>query len=521
MHIKNKNQIYLLAINVALVFFLIFFSNIGMLPFGKGDFAFFAFLTFLVALFRPSWGFLFFFGTMVLENINLAPTDFGIAVRPYQLLGGLTILSLTARFFTRRLSFSLIKFTIFDWAAILLGMGSLLSIANAPMKEASLKQVIIMISYIVLYFLVRNFLQTKEDLKKVLPFFLSSSIVVVFYAIWQNIQFLQGGNHFEVMPGRPNATFTEPDWLGIYLSLLLALVYSLIFYFYKKKDDSLEDSQISNFKFPIIKTELFLFLVMVYIALIITVARSAWLGAFFVTFIFLFAAFTQLKVNYGFWQWKETFKLKMKIALAFILSLVVVYAFQLTNFQLINRIQSTGSGQQRITVSCVEEKLLESKEWDDKSLQEAGCRHINLEEIEKEKMAGNFIQEVYRKDPNINIRSEIYAKSWEIIKNHPFLGIGWGSVSSFLGKDAQGNGLNASNIFLEVWLGAGMLGLAAFVFLLFGALRNGIYFFAKQDRFFGMFILLGLVAVIVPNLFNSGIFLGFLWVFLGLAFIKK
>ena len=53
-------------------------------------------------------------------------------------------------------------------------------------------------------------------------------------------------------------------------------------------------------------------------------------------------------------------------------------------------------------------------------------------DIEKEKAAGNIIQEVYRPDPNVNIRSGIYKKSFEQIKGHPIFGIGWGSMGKIL-----------------------------------------------------------------------------------------
>lgn len=535
---KNSNQIYLLVLNVLVVFFLILFSNLGLLPLRMGDFVFLVILLLLTALYRPSWTFLFFVGTTALENINLAPLELGIAVRPYQLLGGVTLVALAIRFLTKRLNFTLAKFTRFDGTALLLGAASLLSIFNAPGKSFSLKQSIIMLSYLAFYFLVRNFLQSKEDLKKVLPFFLSSGAVVVLYSIWQNVRFSHGLSHFEVMPGRPNATFAEADWAGIFLVLLLAVLYAIIYFLYKEANNS--RSVIFNFKFlvfnqflitkfQIFKLVVYLLLLITYVALILTVARSAWVGAVGVTFVFLLLVFTQLKISYKSWQWKDTLAMKLVIVPIFALSIVIVFLFNLTSFQLGNRVQSTGSGLQEITIACENgtgdwkavpiETNLTIEAVDE--LEQYHCQHIDLEAIESEAASGKFITTALRKDPNISVRSEIYGKSWELIKLHPILGIGWGSVSSHLGTDARGAGLNASNIFLETWLGAGLLGLASFVLLLFFALKNGIFLFKKSDEYFGLFIILGLVAIVVPNLFNSGIFLGFLWLFLGAAFIKK
>jgi hypothetical protein len=540
MFIKNTIKFALICTNIALVFFLILFSNVGLLPLKTSDLIFFSLLMLGIALYRPGWAFLFFVGTIALENINLAPPELGAAVRPYQLLGAVTIIAVLVRLLTKRLNFKLAEFTHFDAAAILLGVGSFLSVIGSPAKGTSLKLAIIMLSYIAFYFLVRNFLQTKEDLKKVIPFFLSSAFIVVSYAIWQNVRFLHGLSNFEVMPGRPNGTFAEADWLGIYLSLLLALIYSLIFYVYKKQHEAMDGGQISNFEFrisnqfsitefQILKTGLVLFLFMTYVALILTVSRSAWLGAVFVTVAFLLLVFTRMKINYKSWRWRDTVRMKLVIVPVLILSVVAVYFFHLTDFQLGNRAQSTGSGLQEITIACDNgtgdwksvpaDKPLMIENVSE--LEQYHCRHINLEDIDVETAAGNFVTVALRKDPNISIRSEIYAKSWNLIRNNLWLGIGWGSVSLFLGTDARGAGLNASNIFLEAWLGAGLLGLIAFLVLLFSASKNALDLFLEHDEHSGIFLLLGLTAVVVPNLFNSGILLGFLWLFLGAAFIKN
>lgn len=156
---------------------------------------------------------------------------------------------------------------------------------------------------------------------------------------------------------------------------------------------------------------------------------------------------------------------------------------------------------------------------EEKDLQSCNCHKINLKDIEKEKAAGKRIEEVYRKDPSVSIRGEIYQKSWQQIKAHPILGIGWGSIGEVLGRDGRGNTLNSSNILLEIWLGAGILGLLALVIALIYIFISGIKNFQSDlnVRAFGLFLILGLIALIIPNLFNAGIFLGFIWIFFALA----
>ncbi|MFZ2976049.1 MAG: O-antigen ligase family protein [Candidatus Moraniibacteriota bacterium] len=538
----NRPKNWLLLANVVLVFVLIICNNLGIIPLRTGDFIFFAILTLFLALYRPGWAFLFFIGTIALENINLAPAELGIAIRPYQFIGALTITAIIIRLFSGKLNFKLVKPKWQDWLVIIVGISSFLSIANAENKIISLKLSIILATFVALYFLVRNYIQNLEDLKKIIPFFLSSSLVVVLYGIWQNVWFLRGLNGFEAMPGRPNATFSEADWLGMFLVLVMSVVYILIYNSViarESRDDrgNLEfNKSVLDIKGLLLRQladrndiGLVIFLILSYIVLILTVSRSAWLGAFAVTFIFLFTIFTNLKLSYKGWEWKKTIQIKLVIISALAIAIGAVYIFHLTDFQLGNRVQSTGSGIQKITVSCnvgnENFRSLPEEIENISELEKYNCRHINLEEINSEKSKGSYVTEIYRKDPNVSIRAEIYQKSWKEIKNHWILGIGWGNISKILGTDESGTPLNSSNIFLEIWLGSGILGFASFVivvsYILVGAIKN--YYFAKnlEGRVFALFVIISWTGIMIANFFNAGIFLGFLWLWLGMTQIKR
>lgn len=525
----NPTKLYLILANIVLVVFAIWFSNVGVLPFKNvGDFAFFMALALVLALYRPSWTFAFFVGAIVLENINLAPISLGINFRPYQFFGFITIISLIVQYFSKRLVFSLPKFHWVDALPIVFAIGGFFSALGAAYKGASFKQAVIAVSFVVLYFLVRVYVQSFEDLKRIAPFFLSSSVVVMFYGIWQNVRFSYGANSFEVMPGRPNATFTEADWLGIFLVFLLAIEYSILV--------NSEQRTVNN-KNALKITALWSLVTVTFITLILTVSRSAWIGAVIVVLGYLKITLLYSKNGVlqgsknNFWReilgtikqkwcWREFFQAIGGLILVLVLSFGVIYIFNLTSFQIGNRAVSTG-GLQKITIACqggsdntVPEKISSVDE-----LANYGCKHINLEDIEKEKTAGNIVTEVYRPDPNVGIRARIYLQSWQEIKSNPIFGIGWGSIGDILGKDERGAGLNASNIFLETYLGAGLLGILSLLILL------GYIFVASCKKFVRahgddiamIFILLGLFAIIIPNLFNSGIFLGFVWVFFGIS----
>jgi hypothetical protein len=532
----NKTKTYLILANIFLVFFLILLNNFKIIPLRTGDFIFFTILTLAFALYRPGWAFLFFIGTATLENINLAPVDLGISVRPYQLLGALILLAVAVRFFSKKLYFKLPSLKWYDYTLLVVVFSGFLSVINAPEKITSFKLAIIFATFFALYYLVRVYIQNSEDLKRIIPFLISSGIVVVLYGIWQNWRFMRNLSNFEIMPGRPNASFAEADWLGMFLVLFISVVYVLIYNYFviamerSDRGNLVLSKDISTatglLRFARNDMILYILLVLSYILLILTVSRSAWLGAFFTTFIFLWAVLTDFKFKN--WQWKKTIKIKLGIICSLLVSLAIVYIFHLTNFQLSNRIQSTGTGLQKITVSCyitdcdcINQGLLKQnsviKNIDE--LKSYGCTHINLEDIESEKSQGRNILEIYRQDPNVQTRSEIYKKSWEQIKNHPLFGIGWGSISSVLGKDERGAGLNSSNIFLEIWLGSGIIGFLAFVmfwcYIIFNSIKNFYFSSDALQKTICLFILISWFGLTIANLFNAGILLGFLWIWFG------
>lgn len=540
----NKPKTYLLLGNVFLVFFLIGFSNLKMLPLDFGDLVFFSLLALALALYRPGWTFLFFTGLIPLENINLAPAELGLTIRPYQLLGAILIIAVLVRFFTGRLNFKLIRLNLTDYLVMVMTLAGLLSVAVAPDKFAAFKLAAILASFAALYFLIRNFVQNTNDLKKIIPFFLSSSTVVILYGIWQNWAYLHGHNFFEAMPGRPNATFTEPDWLGMFL--VLALSASLVLIARHSEDGASRTKNLladrtDNIFEKILhssqaraqddetKKKIFLsifnyiFLIILFLLLILTVSRSAWLAAAFATLIFIFVVWTDLRFNV--WRWKATFFLGLKILTSLVIAVILIYIFNLTNFQLDNRIQSAGTGLQQITVACDRKINLPAKIDTDSDLAPYSCQQIDLQAIAANRAAGKYVATVYRNDPNVATRDAIYLKSWDQIKSHPILGLGWGSISNILGADPRGVPLNSSNIFLETWLGAGLLGFLALIvillYVLFNAVKN--YFYASDSlrKNITLFIIVSWFGLFIDNLFNAGIFLGIFWLWLAIAQVNN
>lgn len=516
---KLKIKHYLLLANILLVLFLIVFSHLEIMNLSLVGFGLVFLLTLAFAFYRPGWAFVLLIGSLPLEIINLAPEILAFNLRPYQILAISIGISLLIRFFLKKINFSLPKLRWFDFSLIALIVLSFLSALFSSNQITALKLSLIFSSFVFIYFIARIYLQNLGDLKRILPFFLSSSFLVVCYGILQNWLFSRGLNHQEIMPDRPNGTFQEPDWLGIFIVLIISILISLIYFLFKKVSSTEEKIKLSQF------ISLYVFLTLSFALLILTVSRSAWLAIILSLLFSLFAILTNLNLNHKKWDLKIFTNLAVVLISSVLISLGLVKIFNLTDFELDNRLQSSSSGEQIITVSCQENSVLPERIETLEELDNFNCRHINLEEIEAEKTLGNFVKEIKRPDPNFNIRAEIYKASWEEIKSHWFLGIGWGNIGSILGTDERGATLNASNMFLEIYLGTGILGFLIFAVLwTYIFLRNIRKFFFAQDpshKTLAIFILAALVGLTISNLFNSGIMLGFLWVFLAVSLDKK
>jgi hypothetical protein len=451
-------------------------------------------------------------------------------LRPYQWIGILTLGATMIRFFGGRLSFTLPKIHRLDGLLFVLWLGSLAAVLGAPHRNISLKQSLVMLSFIALYVLVRIFVRTVSDIKNIVAVFIGSGVVISAYAIWQNMRFAQGLNAFEVMAGRSNSVFTEPDWLGAFAVVCIGALYALLWFYRNPQGFEYNLFAALDWKIPFAltlrRTILALFygsLILSYIALILSVSRSAWLSVAIMTCIaWSIVASDGASFTFQKWKWRDGLTYASGIAFAFIVSLAMVFVFHLTSFQLFNRAQSTISGLQNITVACKTAVELPETIASIDELSQYDCRHIDLEDRELLAQSGEWIRTVYRSDPNVSIRKEIYAKTLRVLREHFFLGVGFGSSAFFLGNDERGAGLNTSNIFLEVWLGSGLVGLVAFVWVWVSigvvAIKRLLVRQRSDDiTAIYLFIFLSWIGLTIFNLFNAGIFLGFFFVWLAIA----
>jgi O-Antigen ligase len=533
----TKKYFFMTILGLLISSGLIVLSMLGFMPFDLAVFVLIFLVLLGIALRWPRQIFWLFIILLPLETIIVSPEQIPFSLRSFQLVGVVLIivtvilwLAKSAKLNFKLLSFKKIcivckikdrkacekipadeAFNFLDKLVFLLPFISLLGIINAPDRNLALKQSLVFFSFVFLYWLARNYLQTKKQKLEALWFFLIGSLPVIFLGIYQAVAFRLSWQSFQVMTGRINATFTEPDWLGIYLVFLVAIALWLKIVMKKSRKNvrvggwSLERA--GNWILNI-------YLFFLFFCILLTVSRSAWLGVAGVVIVYLILEYWLIR------KIKPVVGSGLIIATVLIVSLVLVQFSGLSTFHFGNRAASSLSGKQKITISCEREVSIPSEIENVDLLEKYSCLHINLEEIEKQESMGMIVKEVYRPDPNVDIRKNIYQKTWQEIRSNFWIGQGLGSSSVILGQDGRGAGLNSSNIFLEVWFSMGILGLIAFGVIFFMpflvAIKNVRY--QKKDAlgktFFAYFVILTFVAFFIPNLFNAGLFLGFFWVWL-------
>lgn len=502
--LRHRVKCALQVVNGGAGMIVLSLSLAGVLPLGSVNFFFFSFLIFLMALYRPVWIFLLLVGMLPYEIVNLAPESLGFFLRPYQWLLMLLFGALAVRWLVGR---PVVPRFHWHWTDVLLPLcvgGALLAAIGANPSQPALKLALILASFVGLFFVTRLFVRTTEESLHLVPFLLVSFGVVAGWSVFQNILFALGKTSFEVMAGRPNGTFAEADWLGMYLLLIIALSLAWLYrHVVLRKSWGYSTGPLMVLFFSTL-------------VLLLSMTRSAWLGMAAMGFFFIIVSLvTFIKLG----EPRRVALLLARAAGVVGLAVIMIPLLHLSRFSLLDRAVSTG-GNQKITIACTEAERAPKFISSIEELAGYGCQHILLEEKEVLRSQGYTIEEIERSDPNVAVRKSIYARVTELIQERPVQGIGWSVVGMRLGSDERGAALNASNMFLEFWLGSGLMGFLAFSLLWFGfgfqsgklALTGG-----QREIAFPLFFHLTWIGWMVFNLFNSGILLGFFFFFLGLG----
>lgn len=504
--IFHPDRVFLIILFLFGIVGIILF-NTGVFPLSITYLLFYLTLLILFGLYRPTyvWQLLVFF--LPFEILSVGTLVGSIDIRAYQF--GIVALGVATAVLWIQKKVLLPTVRWFDMALGLLLVGGVFTLLLRGLLISNSKDIIILFSFAGLYILGRVYLRTKKDIRTFLGTILMSGVVVSGYALYQMIAFQNNWSHFAVMDGRPNSTLEEADWLGFFMGMvgLMALVGVL---------------SVKRWYHELIFGALLLLFTIV---LILTVSRSAWLA--FAGGLIVLGALFAFEYLSGFLHARRKdvrilLKLFVGVPVVLVLALSTISLFSLTRFELDERLTSTGTGEQIITIACKEGSSHPTKVNDIAELLAYGCQHINLEEQASYQQQGYVIAEVERPDPNIHIRASLYQQTWTILQDNFFLGIGWGESVKAFGTDGRGAGLNSSNLFLEIWLGSGLIGLLGFLVFWFGILYALVKrLIHKREITEGFWItvltLLLWIQVTIFNFFNAGLLSGIFIAFLILA----
>jgi len=447
----------------------------------------------LLFIIRPWWGMIALVMAQVLDTVSV----FG--ARIYQWLAIFLAIALISRaLFAHQLSYKdfygfIKKNKFFIGLLFSLIFASFLGLVNASVPSHALKQTIVLLGSILIAFLVYWWIKKKKKgASQIIMAFIFSSIPVSLFAIYQNVAHERGWESFETMIARPNVAFYEPDWLGMYLVLVLALLLSQAV---KKMSRKMHFG-------------VWLLILLNITALIISVARASWLAAIASWGIFAswgLLAFIFKKINRQ--ELVKVLTVVFGYVVTVVIALILIGGLKLTRFDLKDRFQSIYQGEHVITIA--------------QRYNPYEKRKIDLEEIEYYEQLGYKVYEEKISDENIESRYQAYASNWEMGKEHWFLGQGQGATLA-----QRGFIHNANNIFYEWWIASGILGITSFLLLLAGGLKEPLFNYLRPKKYLSglnvfskqALILMGISSIVITNLFNSGIFFTPLWIFIGIIY---
>ncbi|MCB4792703.1 MAG: tetratricopeptide repeat protein [Elusimicrobia bacterium] len=336
-----------------------------------------------------------------------------------------------------------------SWLVILLENFNTPYLKYSVYSEGSKRWFYLLVNSVLVYYIPVYFLN-KETRNKFVNIIILASFIASVYGVLQyfGIEFIWS-KVLNPFGGRSVSTFGNPNFLSSYLVLL----FPVIFVFYIQSKSSL--------------ARLYYFIVFSsnFAALLCTMTRSSWLGAFIAMIMTLFFI----------WVYeKELFK---KIQ-----SMVTVMSFILL-FAIIFWPKSTVSGYKPSVI----ERLTEAKQM-------------------KTNYYGPFHQ-----------RRLIWSCAWIMIVEKPVIGKGWGCFELFY-PFYQGRHLflrayhglrthanNCHNEILEIWSQTGTLGFGIYLWLIFSVFSFGYFMIKntqKEERLLSIALLSSLAGMLFDNLLN-------------------
>ena len=404
----------------------------------------------------------------------------GLDIRIHQIILGLIILVLIPKFIKQNPITTILRNIIsinwyynnihlvllsLMWIIILIG-----GILNGGDLQTTIIRNIVLLGYIIVFYTIYRYINTKDRLYKTFNLVFISTGILILIGLYEAIAFQLGWNSFQVFPGRVDALLPEPNWFGMWLSVVYAIALPLAFVARGFKQQFL----------------LWFLLLGVVLMSILSVTRASWVAIIIITAIYILyqAIFV-----------RKYIKLLNFAIVLFAVSFGAAGMSQLglTDFNLKDRLTSIFS-QETSYYYEIDEKTRERKEIADIT------KVKDKDSIEVKKEA----------DVNVISRQDGYINAGVIIYSNVFTGVGLAGYENIVG-----DGYNTNNILLAVAVAGGIFAIALFLSFLYIITKQG-FIIIKAEPVLGIVLLGSMLAILITGMFNDNFLMGFTWLVFGI-----
>ena len=404
----------------------------------------------------------------------------GLDIRIHQIILGLIILVLIPKFIKQNPITTILRNIVsinwyynnihlvllsLMWIIILIG-----GILNGGDLQTTIIRNIVLLGYIIVFYTIYRYINTKDRLYTTFNLVFISTGILILIGLYEAIAFQLGWNSFQVFPGRVDALLPEPNWFGMWLSVVYAIALPLAFVARGFKQQFL----------------LWFLLLGVVLMSILSVTRASWVAIIIITAIYILyqAIFV-----------RKYIKLLNFAIVLFAVSFGAAGMSQLglTDFNLKDRLTSIFS-QETSYYYEIDEKTGERKEIADIT------KVKDKDSIEVKKEA----------DVNVISRQDGYINAGVIIYSNVFTGVGLAGYENIVG-----DGYNTNNILLAVAVAGGIFAIALFLSFLYIITKQG-FIIIKSEPVLGIVLLGSMLAILITGMFNDNFLMGFTWLVFGI-----
>ncbi len=351
------------------------------------------------------------------------------------------------------------------WVIILIG-----GILNRGDLQTTIIRNLVLLGYILVFYIIYKYLNTRARLYNAFNLIFYSTGILILIGLYEAIAFQLGWNSFQIFPGRVDALLPEPNWFGMWLSIVYAIALPLAF----------------GAKYFREQFALWSLILGILLMSILSVTRASWLAIIIVTAIYLIYQIVFVR--------KYIKLMNFSIVLfAVVFGAAGMSQLGLTDFNLKDRFHSIIS-QETTYYYEIDEQSGEKKE---------------IMDLSQVKDPSNIFTQ---KQPDINVisRQDGYITAGIIIYDHIFTGVGLAGYENMVGE-----GNNTNNILLAVASAGGIISISLFLSFLYIITKQG-FLILKTDSKLATILFGSLLATFITGMFNDNFLMGFTWLIFGL-----